>query len=633
MKSDPSYVGVTETAMPGFSGPLRRALEAHAARRLGEAEFYCRLVLAADKKQFDALHLLGVIEYQRGHFGEAERLIRQALKINPRSVQAHSNFAMVLQQLGRDTEALASLDKALVIDSNHLLALNNRGHILWRLKRLDEALQSLDRALAIKPDYIEALCNRGNVLADLQNFQEALISYDRALAIDSQDVPTLNNRANVLWAMDRRDEALHSYGEAAMLDPDDLSVLKDRGSALLQSDQVDEALVCFDHALIVKPGDIYFLYRRGEALAKLDRHEDSLASFDQALAGQPDYVDALDNRGNVLAKLQRAAEAIASFDQALAVKPETAEAHWNRGLTLLRTGDYEQGWKEYEWRWKMPGPQWQPRGFDQPLWLGEEPIEGKTILLHAEQGFGDSIQFLRYVPMVAALGAKVVVEVQPALQSLASSIKAASLVIARGDALPPFDCHCPLLSLALALKTRTETIPRNTPYLFVAPRRVSAWRDRLPKHDKLRIALAWSGNPDFPDDRTRSVGLLPLASLLSMPQFQFVSIQKELRVGDEEILQKAPQVLHVGDKLADFSDTAAIMSLVDLVISSDTSVAHLAGALHRPVWILLEHAADWRWLTDREDSPWYPSARLFRQRTAKDWDEVVRRIVEALQSL
>lgn len=612
---------------------LRRAMAAHGAGRLDEAKFYCRLVLGANKKQFDALHLLGLIEFQRGNFDEAHRLIRQAIKANPKSAKARSNLALVLQHVGQPEEALASLDKALSIEPDNLLALNNRGHILWQLKRPEEALESLDRALAIKPDYADALCNRGNALADLHSFEEALVSYDQALALNPQDAPAFNNRANVLWALERHEEALQSYDRALAVDPNDLSTLKDRGAALLTLKRGEEALACFDRALAIKPGDPYLVFKRGSALIIADRYEEALACFDEAFAVAEGDADALDDRGNVLAALQRHGEALASYDQALAIAPDSAKAHWNRALTLLRIGDFDQGWKEYEWRWKVKS-EW-VRAHEFPpnsLWLGEQPIEGKTIVLHAEQGFGDTIQFARYVPTVAALGAKVIVEVQPELKMLLSTIKGADQVIGKGEELPAFDCHSPLLSLPLAFKTRLETIPAETPYLSPSQERVALWAGRLPKSDLPRIGVVWGGNAEFIDDKTRSIGLAPLLPLLSTPGFQFVSIQKDLRGGDEDILRKHPRVLHLGDKLADFSDTAAIMSQLDLIISSDTAPVHLAGALGRPLWVLLQHTPDWRWMLKRADNPWYPTARLFRQTIAGDWATVVAEVVAALNS-
>jgi len=612
---------------------LRRAMAAHGAGRLDEAEFCCRLVLAVNKKQFDALHLLGLIQFQRGRFDEAHRLIGQAIKINSRSANARSNLALILQRLGRSEQALASLDKALSIEPYNLLVLNNRGHILWQLKRPEEALESLDLALAIRPDYADALCNRGNALADLRRLEEALVSYDQALAINPHDASTFNNRGNVLWALERHEEALQSYDRALALSPDDLSTLKDRGTALLNLKRGEEALACFDRALAIKPGDPYLVFKRGNALISTNRYEEALECFDEAFAVAPGDADALDDRGNVLAALQRHAEALASYDQALAIAPDSAKAHWNRALTLLRIGDFDQGWKEYEWRWKVNASWVRLHDFPQHLlWLGERSIGGKTLLIHAEQGFGDTIQFARYVPLVAALGAEVILEVQPQLKMLLAGLEGAARVIGKGEQLPPFDWHCPLLSLPLVFKTRLETIPAKTPYVSAHEERVALWAARLPKSDIPRIGVVWGGNLEFDGDKTRSIGLAPLAPLLSTPGFQFISIQKDLRADDEQILRNHPQVIHLGDQLADFSDTAAIMALLDLVISSDTAPVHLAGALGRPVWVLLQHTPDWRWMLERDNNPWYPSARLFRQPTAGDWDSVIGQVVAALNS-
>jgi tetratricopeptide (TPR) repeat protein len=611
---------------------VARAQRAFVAGRLGEAEFNCRLVLGTDKKQFEALHLLGLIEFQRGKFEEAHRLIRQALRANPRSAKAHSNLALALQQLNRLDEALASLDRALAIEPDFLLALNNRGHVLWRLKRPEEALVSLDRALARKPDYVDALCNRGNVLVELQRLDEALASYDKALAINSKDAPALNNRANVLWALERREEAMQSYDRALELSPHDLSILKDRGSALGFLQRGEEALECFDRALAVKPDDPYFLYKRGSVLSELNRHEEALACLDRAFELAPDDADGLGDRGNVLSALQRHAEAIATYDRALKIAPDSAIAHWNRGLALLRVGNFEQGWKEYEWRSNLKASSARSRDFAQPHWRGELPIAGKTILLFSEQGFGDTIQFVRYAPLVAALGAKVVLQVQPALRQLLADTEGCETVIGTDDELPPFDLQSPLMSLPLAFETRLDNIPANTPYLVPDSDRLNQWRARLREPAIPRIGIVWAGNPEFTADRSRSIGLRPLLPLLSMTGVQFISLQKDLRAGDEELLHHHPQVLHLGGQLNDFSDTAAIMSLLHLVISSDTAPAHLAGALGRPVWVLLQKQPDWRWMFDREDCPWYPSARLFRQQVAGEWGDVVRRVVNAWTS-
>jgi hypothetical protein len=402
---------------------------------------------------------------------------------------------------------------------------------------------------------------------------------------------------------------------------------------LLFSEREQDALECFDRALAIKPDDMYFLYKRGTALAKLNRFEEALECFDKSLEVDASNVDALNGRGNALASLTRAAEAIVAYNKAIEVDPETPEVHWNRSLTLLQLGNFKEGWREYEWRWKTANFGTKPRDFGKPLWLGDAPLEGKAILLHAEQGFGDSIQFARYVPMVAALGAQVIVEVQPPLKSLFSSIKGANQVIAAGEDLPPFDIHCPMLSLPLAFKTEFETIPHDVPYLSPDGNLRSKFTGLLPQTKQKLIGLAWAGRSTFGGDRSRSIGLERIAPLLQAAGCHFIGIQKDLRDGDKELMSTLPNFTWVGDQLSDFNDTATLMSMLDVIISSDTAVVHLAGALARPVWILLEHKPDWRWLMDRDDNPWYPTARLYRQARPGDWDSVIASVTDNLDAM
>jgi hypothetical protein len=406
--------------------------------------------------------------------------------------------------------------------------------------------------------------------------------------------------------------------------------LNNRGNTLQALGRPAEALASYDRALAVRPGYAEALYNRGIVLRGLKGPAEALASFDRALAIDPNHVDALNNRGMVLRDLNRPLEALASYDRALSVDPGYAEVHSNRSCLRLLLGDFERGWEEFEWRWRVPDFAPWRRDFAQPLWRGDTSLAGKTILLHAEQGFGDAIQFVRYVPLVAAAGATVVLEVPPPLKALLSELAAAALVVGRGEELPAFDCHCPLLSLPLAFKTRLETIPATVPYVSPAQDRVLKWQPLLPPRGPRRVGIAWAGNASFKGDQTRSIGLARLSPLLAVAGTQLVSLQKDLRDGDRDILRSNPQIIHLGDAINDFADTAAVMSELDLVISSDTSVAHLAGALGKPVWVLLQYVADWRWLRDRGDNPWYPTARLFRQPRIDDWESVVRQVEHEL---
>jgi tetratricopeptide (TPR) repeat protein len=556
---------------------------------------------------------------------EALASFERALAIKGDHVGALVGRGSALRKLGRAEEAIACLNQALAIKPDHADALIHRGNAAQHLKRPRDALASYEMALAIRPDDVDALINRGNALRDLKRPAEALASYEQALAINPRHAGALYNRGNALADLQRPAEALASFDQALAIMPDHAEALTNRAGALRSLGRPAEALAGYEEALAIKPDHADALYNRGNALTDLQRPAEALASFDQALAIRQDYAAALNNRAGVLRSLGRPAEALASLERALAIDPDNAETRYNQGCAQLLLGDFDHGWRDYEWRWKTPDQADWRRNFAQPLWLGEASLEGRTILLHAEQGFGDAIQFVRYVPLVAARAGRVILEVQPQLKSLLARIDGASLVIGRGETPPDFDCHCPLASLPLAFGTRLETIPPAVPYLSAAEERAAKWQARLTGSGP-RIGIAWAGNPGFRGDATRSIGLARLAPLLATPGVAFFGLQKDLRAGDRDFLQSQPALVHLGDAIEDFEDTAAIVSLLDLVISSDTSIVHLAGALSKPVWILLQCAADWRWLTDRADNPWYPTARLFRQPAVDDWESVVQQV-------
>jgi hypothetical protein len=345
----------------------------------------------------------------------------------------------------------------------------------------------------------------------------------------------------------------------------------------------------------------------------------------------PHHVGALRNRGLALGALNRHADAAASYAKAIAVKPDDADAHFDLSMSLLTLGDYPRGFAEYEWRWKRAGMNAKPR-FRQPLWLGETPLGGKTILLHAEQGLGDTIQFARYATILAGNGAKVLLEVQPELKELLSQIEGVSAVFARGETLPAFDVQCPLMSLPLALKTTPSNMPPDVPYLRADESRIAKWKPELDALASPRVAIAWSGRATHLNDRNRSLSLATLEPLLAAPNVRFVSIQRELRPADTERLAADPRIFHVGDRLEDFSDTAAVLALSDLVIAVDTSVLHLAGALGRPAWGLIPFQPDWRWGLAEKQVSWYSKMELFRQSEPGDWSNVINQMTERLAS-
>jgi tetratricopeptide (TPR) repeat protein len=570
----------TKNAPRGFAQPrqtelsspaslMANALALHQAGRLAEAEKIYQRILAAQPGHFDSLHLLGVILFQRGNHAKAVQQIDIALKKNPDNVVALNNRGNALLALSRFEEALASYDRALALRPDYADALCNHGAALHELKRYDQALASCDRTIALRPDYAEAHSNRGNTLRQLKRYNEALASCERALALAPNFAEAHCNRGNALYA--------------------------------------------------------------------LQRFEEALASYDRALALRSSYAEALTNRGVVLQDMMRLGEALASHDGALAVRPDFAGAHVNQALCLLLMGDFGRGWQKHEWRWDTDPLQNERRRFAQPLWIGSPEIAGKTILLHAEQGFGDTLQFCRYVPLVAQHAARVILEVQGPLCELLRALPGAAQIVARGDALPDFDMHCPLLSLPLAFATRLDSIPSKTPYLTAPESKAREWRKALGKHERPRVGLVWAGNPrkELPNanriDAQRSIAFAHLTPLFQVSGCGFFSLQK----GEDAVqqLRDSPLRQHVVDRtddLHDFSDTAALIENLDLVIAVDTAVAHLAGALGKPFWLLNRYNTCWRWLLDREDSPWYPTARLFRQDDSREWDGVIARVCAAL---
>lgn len=429
-------------------------------------------------------------------------------------------------------------------------------------------------------------------------------------------------------AQGKLDLALASYDRALALRPDFAEVISNRGTCLERLGRLDDALASYQRALALRPDFFDALYNLGNVLCTLGRHAEALAAYDRALAVRPSHADALNNRGQALRELMRYDEALASYDAAIAVAPRHAMAHCNAAALRLLLGDFRRGWADYEWRWQKASVVRFDRKFPQPLWRGE-PVAGRTILLHSEQGLGDTIQFCRYVPLAAARGARVIFEVEPPLFGLMSRFSDVAQVVPKGGALPPFDLHCPLLSLPMAFGTELATIPAAPAYLGAPAPQSEHWRARLAGLRRPRVGLVWAGNPKHERDRERSIALRALLPLLDV-EASFVSLQKELRPDDAAVLQQRRDILAAGGVLRDFSDTAGLVSALDLVISVDTSVAHLAGALGKPVWILLTYVPDFRWLLDRDDSPWYPSARLFRQDATRMWDSVIARLREDL---
>lgn len=534
--------------------------------------------------------------HQQGRLRDAEKLYARALKAAPDNFDALHLLGLIKAQSGQMGEAHRLMSAALRINPGAPDALVNIANVLHALKRDAEALECLDKALAARPGDLEALLYRANTLTALNRPQEALACFDAVLARDP------------------------GRGDAHL----------NRGTVLATKGRHAQALADFDAVLAKAPNHAEALYNRGTALLELGRPAEALAAVDRVLAQAPKHMRAWNNRGRALQMLNQHADAIASFEKAIAVDKNYADAHSNLALSLLTLGDLGRGFTEYEWRWKRAGMADARRGYRGRLWLGEFPLGQRTILLSAEQGLGDTIQFVRYAPALARAGAKVALEVQPELKALLSGVEGVALCHARGETLPAYDVYCPLGSLPLALKTEASSIPADIPYLRADDAHIAKWRPAIAALPGKRVAFAWTGHARHANDRNRSIDLKLLEPLFGIEGVSFVSIQRELRENDAALLARHANVTHIGGELADMADTAAIAALTDLTIAVDTSVVHLAGAMGREVWVLLPFAPDWRWTLNGPHSPWYSQARLFRQPAPGDWPSVIAATRDAL---
>lgn len=534
-----------------------------------------------------------------GRHSEAISSLDKCLAIDPDNLDAHLLRAAVEQAIGKTAEALEGYARVLSLHPGNADAHNNIGLILAARHDFDGALAAFDAALQTRPDFVEAINHRGMVLKERGGFQEALGWFDRALVLRPGMLAAIYNRAEVLSHLKRNTEALDQYEQALVLFPDDPHLHNNRGALLLE----------------------------------LGRYTDALVAFERAIELRPDYADALDNRGTALEVFDELELAEASIRAAIRAEPQKVSAHWNLALCLLRMGRFEEGWKLHEWRWRKEVFRRFDFGLKQARWDGSQALAGKSILLTAEQGLGDTIQFVRYAPLLEARGARVLLFAQTALIELVAHSMPNIQVFNVLKAVPAFDFQCPLMSLPLAFGTTLDNVPAALPYLRAPLRRRVTWEGKLPPSGRTRVGLVWAGSASHANDANRSIPLRNLLPLLEIDSCEFFVLQREISAEDRSLLEGRANVRIAGDGFADFADTAAVVSLLDLVISVDTSVAHLAGAMGKPVWILLPIMADWRWMLKRSDSPWYPTARLYRRTTANTWPSVISRVSSDLRAL
>jgi tetratricopeptide (TPR) repeat protein len=578
-----------------------------------------------------------VIQYQQGAYREAEVSVRKAIAQRPDHAAAHADLSVVLRAAGKLDAAVAAYRDALRIRPKDSPTHFNLGNALADQGKLKEAATSYEVAVQLKPDFAEAYHHLGNVLARLGLLKRAVPCYVRALELKPEEVELIVDLGVAFLKLEKHQEAFTAFRRALQLRPDHVAALNNLSLVLKNTGQLDEAIKPLERAVAIDPGNAVIQSSLGTVLKDQGKLAAAAASFQKALGLRPDYAKAHYNLANTRLEQGQLDAAMAGYERAIELDPELADASYERACLWLLQGDFERGWPEYECRWQIRQAhrRGQLRRHDQwPLWDGGT-LDGKSILLYAEQGFGDAFQFVRYAALVKERGGKVLLECDPRLIDLLSRCPSIDRLIPRGEEISEsVDCQAPLMSLPGIFKTRANTIPAGEAYLMADPERVSRWRERLAACGGLRIGIAWQGSQEHARDRVRSISLAQFAPLATVPGVRLLSLQKgpsSRQVGELEGRFAVDDLaVELDEAAGGFVDTAAVMTSLDLVISSDTAIAHLAGGLGVPVWVALSEIPDWRWQLSRDDSPWYPTMRLFRQPDRGDWRGVFEAMAAAL---
>ncbi|MDX2241352.1 MAG: tetratricopeptide repeat protein [Leptolyngbyaceae cyanobacterium bins.302] len=601
--------------------------------KLDEAISYFQQAIAFKPTFADAYTSLGSTLQQQNKFDAAIAQYKRLLELQPDSADGFNNLALAFQQQHQVDDAIAAFQKALELRPLFPGVLNNLGNLLLETNRLEEAIASYEQAIEQRPNYPEAMNNLGNALQQKGDLEGAVAQYRKALELRPNFVEALSNLGSVLKDQNKLEESVSCLEQALALSPTIAEIHNNLGNAYQEQKRVEAAIACYQKAVELKPDMAEVHSNLGNMLQYVGEFEPAFEHFETAIELQPDFAGVYNNLGIAYRNAGQVQQAFAAYDRALELKPDFVEAHWNKALNHLLLGEFEPGFAGYEWRfqWSRFLEQNPSRHYTQPRWDGSK-LEGKTILLYAEQGMGDTIQFIRYVPLVKAHGGRIIVECHPPLLNLLQTLPDIDQLIPLGGAVPPFDVHAPLMSLPYILGTTLETVPAQVPYLKAK----DDGQPPLPNPQTLspnllKIGMVWDGNPQNPYNRSRSIPLTELLTLATIPGVSLYSLQKEPKPDDVELLQAHPEVQDLRSHLNDFTDTAAWINQLDLIISIDTAVTHLAGALGKPTWLLLPLAPDWRWMCDRPDSPWYPTLRLFRQPSHGDWQSVLTEVRAALE--
>ncbi len=604
-------------------------------RRYAEAEASYRQAIRIRPDDPDAHNNLGNALRNQGKLDQALVALREALRLRPNYPEAYNNVGIVLKHLGKLGEAVASYEQALRLRSDYPEAHNNLGLALASRGKLEAAVVSYQQAVRLKPDYAEACANMADALSGLGRLPEAVAGYKQALAIRPTDPRLHKCLGNALSRMDKLAEAEASYREAIRLAPAYVEAINDLGIAYARQNRFDDAIASYRRAIEVNTGFVEAYNNMGNALRSAGRFEESLECYRKALEQKPDYADAHNNLGIAYAEQGRFDEAVASYTQCLKLRPNHVDAHMNRALTWLRKGDYAQGWAEYEWRWKKRTLTNRP--LIMPQWNGF-PLAGRRILLITEQGLGDTLQFVRFCQVLKRQGAgAVILECPEVLVKVLARTPGIDHLVPQGQPLPDYDVYCPLMNVPGLTAISVESIPSEVPYIVADPELVERWRRELAGMPELKVGINWQGNPKYAGDRHRSIPLASFEPLARVPGVRQFSIQQLHGLDQLEAMRGKFPVTDLGARLnqatGPFMDSAAVMMNLDVLITCDSCPAHLAGGLGAPVWMAISSTPDWRWLSHREDTPWYPSLRIFRQGQRFVWDPVFERMAAELRKL
>jgi tetratricopeptide (TPR) repeat protein len=610
------------------------AVSDHACGRLAEAGALCRAILTKDCRFRDAMVLLAVVLCLDGApeaRAEAIDLLERALAIHGDDAQALEILGDAFSVDGRCDDAIACYQRAIGLAPTLARLHSKLGIAFNDSGRHAEAIEALQQAIARDPNSAALHFNLGVALRDAGRSDAAVHAYRRAIELRPDSSGAYANLGIALEELDRRDEAIACYRQAQTFDPANVEAHINLGAVLEEVGRPDDAVMACRQALALDPTHVDAHINLGVALQGQDQLDAAIACYRQALVLDPKSAKALSNLGVAIEQQGLGDVALGIQRQAAALAPNSGKIRFNLAVSLLRRGELAQGWEEYEWRWRGGVRNLKAPDLPQPLWQGED-LAGRTLLVRSEQGLGDVLQFVRYLPLLARAGAHVILRAPAALARLLRSSLAGVTVIGPDAPQPHFDFHIPLVSLPRLFGTDLGNIPATVPYLAADPAAVAAWRQRLDADGNLRVGVVWSGNPDHRGDRQRSIAAAVLLPELIVPGVRLYSLQKDVRPADHDaLLQLSQAVTDLSPQLNDLADTAAALCALDLLISVDTSVVHLAGALGRPAWTMLPFTPDWRWLLEREDSPWYPTLRLYRQARRSDWNSVFEKLRADLQ--